>query len=206
MTPLAGRSRPYVYITVPLSAARINKITPRKAVEQRVHHVTNLLDVADAEARLFELRLQIKPGLSARRSLYQRVQEPDACGLQVQTATCAAHHANQKAESHRLAETQPQSGEGLRHRAVATPGRLASLRQQLHTNTRSHHSVHKYRCEQHIKARRHLRQRFAKCLRRANCGPLPGVHQPHFLKDEVSIQNSKKNCKCVLHFPPHIFA
>ena len=105
-------------------------------MEQRVHHVTNLLDVADAEARLFELRLQIEFALGARRSLYQRVQEPDACGLQVQTATCAAQHANQKAEPHRLAETQPQSGEGLRHRTVATPWRLARLRQQLHTNTR----------------------------------------------------------------------
>ena len=78
------------YITVHLFAVRINKIIPRKAVEQRVHHVTNLLDVADAETRLFELRLQIQPALRARRSLYQRVQEPDACGLQVQTATCAA--------------------------------------------------------------------------------------------------------------------
>jgi len=65
----------------------MNIITPRKVVEQRVHHVTNLLDAADAEARLFELRLQIEPALGARCSLYQRVQEPDACGLQVQAAT-----------------------------------------------------------------------------------------------------------------------
>lgn len=62
-------------------------------MEQRVHHVTNLLDVADAEARLFELRLQIEPALGARRSLYQRVQEADARGLQLQAATCAAQHA-----------------------------------------------------------------------------------------------------------------
>jgi hypothetical protein len=103
-------------------------------MELRVYHVTNLLDVADAEARLFKLCLQIESALRGGRSLYQRVQEPYACGLQVQTATCAAQHANQKAEPHRLAETQPQSGEGLRHRAVSTPGRLARLRQQLNTN------------------------------------------------------------------------
>jgi len=104
-----------------------------------VHHVTNLLDVADAEARLFELGLQIESALRGGCSLYQRVQEPNACDLQVQTATSAAQHANQKAEPHRLAETQPQGGEGLRHRAVSTSGRLASLRQQL--NTKHTHSV-----------------------------------------------------------------